>query len=181
MDVLPGSEGGGELFQHSQLPPIRLPLDYSMHTRHRTVLAKQVKVRQEPASSDQTAVRLAKPVRQVIGPPAPVKPHETTAAELFTPSEVTTVAWNHASRQYCTYLLSLPHCRAPRASFCSYSSLTVCPSLDLLPPPLESPWKWRAGQLLVQHRHLRATRKQLPQTPRDTALCTMFQRGSLGN
>ena len=32
-----------QLFSGSQLPPVQLPLDYSLHTRHRTVAPKQIK------------------------------------------------------------------------------------------------------------------------------------------
>ena len=35
--------GEEEPFLTSSLPPVRLPLDYSLHSRHRTVLPKEIK------------------------------------------------------------------------------------------------------------------------------------------
>lgn len=82
-----------DLFPHSRLPPIQLPLDCTRHTVQRALPLKQAKVKVEPKeeqtdepSDSLVTSKPAKPVKQVvIG--RPVR-HEMTAEKLFTPSEV---------------------------------------------------------------------------------------------
>ena len=74
-------------------------------------------VKQEAVDEeDFPAHKLAK-VRPVVGPPAPVKLHRTTAAELFTPTEVTS-----RKSQLCTLSLHnngsfVPNLKDPRGQF----------------------------------------------------------------
>ena len=85
-----------ELFGESLIPPVQLPLDYSMHVKQRTLPAAASKaiVKQKPrddndqeemdteesSSSTTKVVKFAKPLE--------IKGHQVTAAELFTPCEV---------------------------------------------------------------------------------------------
>jgi hypothetical protein len=84
------AEGGHMMFRDSKLPPIQLPLDYSVHSRHRAVTTKNkiVKVEvEEDASGPPTGpVKLVKPVREP-GASTQSHPERMTAAKLFTPSE----------------------------------------------------------------------------------------------
>ena len=43
MEVEEGQVEERQLFPASKLPPVQLPLDYSRHTRHKTVASKQVR------------------------------------------------------------------------------------------------------------------------------------------
>lgn len=125
-----------QLFSTSKLPPVQLPLDYSLHARHRTVAPKQIKGKSEKSqfiylqvfvvmvswglvsggSNERINAKCSQFTRYFIlfsvkkevsdlgdtATPAPVKlvkpvlestanqtqPKRTTAAQLFTPSEV---------------------------------------------------------------------------------------------
>ena len=99
-----------DVFSTSFLPPIQLPLNYSLHSKHRA-LPKQVKSKllqishtsSPPTLSHSSHIFVAavtqvsteggdtstvKLVRPVAEPTIPPKHHHTTAAELFTPKEV---------------------------------------------------------------------------------------------
>ena len=84
-----------ELFSDSLIPPVQLPLDYSKHVKQKampsTKTVKKIKQETEDVgeeamdTSESKVVTFAKPP-----PPAEVKGHQITAAELFTPCEVCT-------------------------------------------------------------------------------------------
>lgn len=156
-----GASGGNveELFAGSFLPPVQLPLDYSMHVKQRTLVAPTTKtiikkIKQEPvddleemdtsesnAVSASKHVRFAKPVTQSAA--SEIKGHRVTAAELFTPSEVHFSSnLSFALRRGVT-IFALWHFRLKRGSSYSFSYLIVSPSLWQQGRVLTSQWRWR--------------------------------------
>ncbi|CAI7995906.1 hypothetical protein GBAR_LOCUS1785 [Geodia barretti] len=85
------AEGGHMMFRDSKLPPIQLPLDYSVHSRRTAVTTKNKIVKQgveEDASGPPTCrVKLVKPVSEPGAASTQSQPERMTAAKLFTPSE----------------------------------------------------------------------------------------------
>lgn len=88
------------LFLNSQYPPIQLPLDYQLHTRHRVVAPKKVKVvKDEPMDFTDSAAAMEVEVdsketktltlaKAMVAPSAQVKGQQIKVADLFTPSDV---------------------------------------------------------------------------------------------
>lgn len=98
-----------ELFGNSLVPPVQLPLDYSMHAKQTTLpsvkTAKRIKqeLRDDSVVEDmdtsESGQSTVKPAR--ISKPtgvAEVKGHQITAAQLFTSSEVYMCSWHN--REY---------------------------------------------------------------------------------
>ena len=86
-----------DLFSNSQHPPIQLPLDYQLHTRHRLVVPKKVKVvKDEPmdftdssaAMVDSKETKSLTLAKAMVAPPSQVKTHQINVADLFTPTDV---------------------------------------------------------------------------------------------
>lgn len=152
-----------QLFPTSKLPPVQLPLDYSLHARHKTVAPKPIKNKGKDGSKyllpisllvlsflvklEASELATASPVKQVKSTlestSNQAKQERMTAAQLFTPSEV-----GH-SKIACSdtnMLFIFSHmCRVQKVSSSSSSCQTVF--------QLEIELPMRQWTLTQQHTH----------------------------
>ena len=165
-----------ELFSGSLLPPVQLPLDYSTHVKQRTLVAKTKvvkKIKQEPVeemdTSESSSVLTSKLVARPTAttPVSEVKGHgETTAAELFTPTEV----YNNYRKDVVVPKISFSEysffqfSRIRRGSSYSFSFLIV------------SPFPWQLGRVPTNQWRVKRALELTPSPLQPEVLVPTIQR-----